>query len=239
VILSAQLRPFFGYYGGKWRTALRYPMPAHERIVEPFAGSAGYATRYSAADVHLNDASAVIVGVWDYLIRTPAAEIRRLPLVFDHVDELEVPQEARDFIGFWLNRGTSSPRRSPSAWMRSGVRPGSFWSEQVRDRTAAQVEWIRHWTVSHGDYADLETSTPATWFVDPPYDDPCGSHYTEAVNDFAHLAEWCYSLPGQLIVCEKQGADWLPFERLHEVKAMHGATRSGVTAEAVYVRPSK
>lgn len=148
---GALLRPFFGYYGGKWRTALRYPAPKFDTIIEPFAGSAGYAMRYPTRAVQLYDANPVIVGVWDYLIRTPRSEIARLPLHFDHVDELDVPAEARDLIGFWLNRGVAMPRRSPSAWMRSGIRPGSFWGEQVRHRIASQVEHVRHWTVAQAD----------------------------------------------------------------------------------------
>ena len=45
---APQLRPFFGYYGGKWRDALKhYPEPDHETIVEPFAGSAGFSLRYA------------------------------------------------------------------------------------------------------------------------------------------------------------------------------------------------
>ena len=39
------LLPFWAYYGGKWRSAPRYPAPVHGRIIEPFAGAAGYAMR--------------------------------------------------------------------------------------------------------------------------------------------------------------------------------------------------
>ena len=31
------IRPFFGFYGGKWRDAPKYyPVPEHDTIVEPF-----------------------------------------------------------------------------------------------------------------------------------------------------------------------------------------------------------
>jgi site-specific DNA-adenine methylase len=36
----SNLRPFFTFYGGKWRAAPFYDAPTHGHIVEPFAGSA-------------------------------------------------------------------------------------------------------------------------------------------------------------------------------------------------------
>lgn len=235
----ADLRPFFGYYGGKWRTALKYPAPEHLRIVEPFAGSAGYSMRYPHLGVTLVDANPVIVGIWQYLIGVRSAEVARLPLHFDHVDELSVPPEARDLIGFWLNRGVAAPRRSPSAWMRSGVRPGSFWGEQVRARIAEQVEHIRHWRVIRADYSELPTYERSSWFVDPPYAGDQGAHYPYGIGDYAALGQWCQELAGQTIVCERDGADWLPFQPLHAAKAMHGGKRSGVSAEAIWTRTER
>ena len=45
----AGLRPFFGYYGGKWRDAVKhYPEPAFETIIEPFAGSAFVGASFGA-----------------------------------------------------------------------------------------------------------------------------------------------------------------------------------------------
>jgi len=74
------LRPFFGYYGGKWRDAQKnYPAPKFRRLVEPFAGSAGYSLRYPDREVHLYEIDEVIVSVWQYLIRVKASEILRIP----------------------------------------------------------------------------------------------------------------------------------------------------------------
>ena len=47
------LRPFWAYYGGKWRAAPRYPRPMHDTIIEPFAGAAGYSLRYPDRNVVL------------------------------------------------------------------------------------------------------------------------------------------------------------------------------------------
>jgi len=48
-----KLRPFWRYYGGKFRAAPRYPTPTHKTIVEPFAGAAGYSLRVDDLRVHL------------------------------------------------------------------------------------------------------------------------------------------------------------------------------------------
>jgi hypothetical protein len=48
-----RLKPFFSYFGAKWRLAPKYPPPLHRTIVELFAGSACYATSYADREVIL------------------------------------------------------------------------------------------------------------------------------------------------------------------------------------------
>lgn len=216
------LRPFFGYYGGKWRDALKlYPAPWYRTIVEPFAGSAGYSLRYPDCQVILCEKDPVLVQVWDYLIRVSPAEILGLPDVplDGSVDDVIAPQEAKLLIGFWLNRGTSGPRKRPSKWMRDQIRPGSFWGERVRQTIASQVVSIRHWKVYECSYELCPTTDVATWFVDPPYQF-AGKHYRYGSGgiDYGHLGEWCKERPGEVIVCENGGAKWLEFEPLAHVK---------------------
>jgi site-specific DNA-adenine methylase len=79
--VSKPLRPFFSYYGSKWSLGRHYPAPSHGTIVEPFAGSAGYALFHSDRRVLLVDSDPVVAGLWQYLIRASAAEIRSLPAV--------------------------------------------------------------------------------------------------------------------------------------------------------------
>lgn len=219
------LRPFFSYYGGKWRDAANYPAPRFDTIVEPFAGSAGYALRHPDRRVILCDIDFRVAGVWRYLIRTPADEILALPDVpaEGSVDDLDVPAEARWLIGFWLNRAVSSPRTRPSQWMRSGVRPGCFWGPQIRERIASQLEAIRHWTVLGCSYDLCPHDGPATWFIDPPYQG-AGRHYAHGSKgiDYPSLATWCQSREGQVIVCENEGARWLPFRRLAATRTTRG-----------------
>ncbi len=231
------LRPFFGFYGGKWRDALKhYPAPTHDTIVEPFAGSAGYAVRYANHKVILGEIDPVICGVWQYLIRVSVKDILAIPdlEVGQSVNDLNVSQEARWLVGFWLNRGAARPRTGPSAWMRDGIRPGSFWGERVRQTIAGQVEQIRHWKVYNTTYEDLPFSGEATWFIDPPYQKQ-GQHYHFGASGigYSKLGEWCRTRPGQIIVCENEGADWLPFAPLADVKTTRRNSRS---AEVVWIR---
>ncbi|MCC7542451.1 MAG: hypothetical protein IT379_39905 [Deltaproteobacteria bacterium] len=71
---------------------------------------------------------------------------------------------------------------------------------------------IKHWRAVCASYETIDTREPATWFVDPPYEDK-GRHYPHGSRgiDFDALGAWCKSLPGQVIVCENEGARWLPF----------------------------
>lgn len=234
--MSGGLRPFFCYYGGKWRVAPRYPAPVYETIVEPFAGSAGYATRYAGRRVVLVEKDPVIAGLWAYLTRVSAEEIRRIPLLADGetVDDLYVCPEAKALVGFWLNKGTAAPCKTPSAWMREPGSETQFWGEAVRAMIASQVEQIRHWTIINGSY-DQAPDVKATWFVDQPYQ-KMGRHYrhSSAALDFSALGSWVHARQGRVIVCEQEGADWLPFGRPFSIKANESKHGKGRSSEVMW-----
>jgi hypothetical protein len=221
------LKPFFPFYGSKWRDAKRYPAPMGP-VVEPFAGSAGYATFWEPSTVTLVDLDPILVGIWRYLIGASSQEIMALPdlAVGESTDSLNLPQEARWLIGFWLNRGSASPKKTRTAFSSRTDRSQLVWGERARVRIASQVNRIRHWTVQEGRY-DSAPSSPATWFVDPPYVDK-GRYYRVKDVDYTALAAWCRALHGQVIVCEQQGAIWLPFEPLASIKS--------TSEEVLYVR---
>ena len=241
------LRPFFTYYGGKWRIAPRYPAPEHDWIVEPFAGSVGYSLRYPHRRVFLVEKNELVYRTWAYLVDVSEAEILGLPdiRVDQTVDDLAVCAEARILIGWWLNGGTAHPCKVPSKWMRSMPEMGGpgwttgtgilAWGERVRQRIAEQLQYIRHWFVLHGSYEDAPDMS-STWFVDPPYNNKAGMYYkygSDALN-FSDLAVWCLSRRGQVIVCENCGADWLPFEPFMEAKANLSSGHNRVTKEAIW-----
>lgn len=225
-----RLKPFFSYFGGKWRSAKHYPKPACDTIIEPFAGSAGYAMLFHDRKVILCDSNPVVAGMWDFLIRSAPADILALPIEVTSTADLPVCQEAKALIGFWMKRGATRPNVNSSAWMRTGKYTGWFWGESVRARIAHQVEHIKHWKIHCKNYWELDP-TPGTWFIDPPYKGPMGAHYPHHKLNYDALSGWCKTRPGQTIVCEGPDADWLPFKPLGMFRAA-----SGFKQESIYCR---
>lgn len=233
------LRPFFTYFGGKWRIAPKYPKPVYRKIIESHAGSAGYSLRYYWNDVWLCDVDPIVVGIWDYLIRSSRREILDLPDIEPtrSVDDFDIPQEAKWLVGFWLNKGQTSPGKSPSAWLRrGGWSECSVWGKPIRERIATQQPYIRHWKVRLCGYESIE-NTRATWFVDPPYE-VAGKEYRFCKTNYPHLADWCKERSGQIIVCENDGAKWLPFSYLASAKANNSRGLARQTHEAIWTNES-
>jgi hypothetical protein len=234
---ATSLRPFFPFYGGKWRAAPRYPQPSYGTIIEPFAGSAGYATRHPDRNVVLCDRDEVLAGLWQYLIRVTEGEIRAIPVDIRHVDEINGPQEPKWLVGFWLNSGSAQPKKSRSAWSVEWAIQGSTWSLTTRERVASQLHAIRHWKVIHGSYENAP-DYEATWFIDPPYADK-GKYYRYSKIDYPLLAGWCQNRRGQVIVCENEGADWLPFEpTIGAIKSVKGKSMEAMWYRDVTATPT-
>lgn len=230
--MAVRLRPFFCYFGGKWRAAPIYPKPRFDDIVEPFAGAAGYSTLYHDRRVTIIDKDETIAALWAYLIRAKESEILSLPVEVDDVRYLNVCSEAKSLIGFWLNKGASRPSNKPSTWAKSNKT--SFWGQRVRAMIASQVSRVRHWRVVCGDYQDAP-ECKATWFIDPPYFE-AGENYrcSMAHDEYRALADWCKSRHGQVIVCEAAGASWLPFQPLARIKANPSRNGKGRSFEVMW-----
>lgn len=232
-----KLMPFFTFYGGKHRAAKHYPPPLHDQIVEPFAGSAGYSLNYADHQVTLRDLDPVITATWGYLVSATADEIHALPDLEagQSVGDLDISVGAQHLIGWWLNKGSAQPKRTPSTFMLNYPQGGPYWGQRVRDRIAAQLEHIRHWTVGYGPYESVP-NREATWFIDPPYR-LAGKHYRfgSAGIDYDALGRWCKTREGQVIVCEADEADWLPFRPLVAIDGTEGKQKPNrARIEAIY-----
>lgn len=232
-----KLKPFFTYFGGKYRIAPKYPRPRYGLLIEPFAGSAGYSVRYYNREVRLYDVNPQVFGTWDYLIKTPASEIRRLPLEIEDVRSLSIPQEAKWVIGWWLNKGHTQPCNVPGFWMREGTRPNSVWGATVRERIASQVGCIRHWKIFNCCFTEIRENSAATWFIDPPYQDS-GRCYPFNEVDYPQLASWTSSRAGQVVACGQEGDDWLPFRPFVETRGTGGYKMPGTSKEVIWTNDS-
>lgn len=221
----------FSYYGSKSKLVKLYPAPTHLQIIEPFAGSARYSLEYWNHDVTLCDLSEHVFEVWNYLIQASGKDVRSLPDVpskvhLDTFTQLSTPE--RYLIGFHLCRGKAKPRKvghGQNSWSRD------------RERIARDLHKIRHWKVIQAPYWSI-ANTRATWFIDPPYkatqQRPGNSdRYEHWSIDYDDLGRWCLERRGQIIVCEGENADWLPFELLTTTNA--NTNNSSVKKNGEYI----
>lgn len=231
--MTAPIR-VLNYFGSKTRSARLYPPPRHATLIEPFAGGASYALAHPDRRVVLIDSNPDVADAWGWFCGASPAAVMALPLL-----RPGEPVPAR------LSRGA----RLLIAWatMVSGARPqfqlapcatrvpSSFWGAARRARLAALQPAVAHWLVICGDYRSI-ANTKATWFVDAPYHGDLGRHYGPAGLDYAELGAWCRERKGQVIVCEKPNATWLPFAPLYTAPAQpRGKVGRPQSVEAVWV----
>lgn len=196
-----RLRPFFSYYGSKWRIAPKYPQPKHNTIIEPFCGSAQYSMVYPSKNVYLYDLYEPIVMAWDYLIKSSEKDIKNLPSSFEHIDDLKISDEAKALIGFNINPASQMPKKTFSPWRRDNAQ---FWGDKKKKLIVEQKPYIKHWKVFLGSYEDIKNEK-ATWFIDPPYQSKAGRLYVKSDIDYEKLEKWISCRMGQFIACDMEG----------------------------------
>lgn len=203
----------FYYYGRKKRIVKYYPEPIYDTIIESFAGSAAYAMEYFEKNVILYEINFKIYSVWRYLQSASVNDVLSLPIIEkgeslndDKFNYLTDPEKW--VIGLFLNPGSSVPKKSP----------GKFcdWDEKHRKILSEELYKIKHWTIKNESYENCD-NIKATWFIDPPYQ-KAGKYYANNKIDYQPLGEWCKERKGQVIVCENDGADWLDFKELVDLK---------------------
>jgi len=224
----------WSYYGRKTKVISHYPDPIHDYIAEPFAGTAVYSLYKDnwKRKVLLVDKDPVIIGIWKYLQQTSPKDILSLPEVHEGDDirnHTQLCDEERWLMGFWINRGSKSPKNIVTKW---GGKNG-YWKRK-KSEIADSLHKIKHWTIKLGSYNQIKNKK-ATWFIDPPYQFG-GENYVfsnESI-DFKVLAEWCKSRNGQIIVCENTKADWLDFNSLVKLTGQRNET-----VEAIWYRENQ
>jgi hypothetical protein len=217
----------FYYYGRKKQIARHYPEPELPTIVEPFAGAASYALHSEnwRRDVILVEKDERVVQIWRWLLDEATPEsVLRLP-------DLKVGEKSSEFLHI-----VHAATKMAFKYRTIKVTPVLERNWEISKRViAASLHKVRHWKMFHGDYwsaPDIE----ATWFVDPPYKAAPGEGYAygSGLLDYSRLAEWALRRRGQLIFCEGEHGDYLPFRPLLSLPGVAGKR----SREVVFYRSS-
>lgn len=213
----------FYYYGRKQKIFKYYPKPKHDTIIEPFAGSAAYSMNYHTKNVILIEKDKRIANLWSYLIMVEPSEILGLPVLqsgqsLNDSEFSYLSDNQKSLIGFFLNPGSSQPKKSPGKFCA--------WTEDNRKKLSVDVTKVKHWTIINGDYQEIDNQE-ATWYVDPPYQGNGGQYYRHGNKgfDYDRLRNWVLDRNGQVIVCENSEADWMDFTPLVNIQGQKHKTK--------------
>lgn len=218
----------FYYYGRKKQIVRHYPSPHYDVIVEPFAGAAAYSLYHNpnVSRVILIEKDIKVAMIWKWLIHEATAkDIESLP-------NLKPGEHSTEFLHI-IHAAT----KMAFAFKRIKVTPVLARNWEISRRVFAKhLNDIKHWKIICGDYTDAP-DIEATWFIDPPYRGKSGMGYrhSSAELDYVALAKWVQSRKGDVICCEGDGADYLPFRHLLELKGVAGKT----SREMIFYRPSR
>jgi hypothetical protein len=178
-----------------------------------------------------------VAAAWRFLLSKDAAEwIARLPnaaTIGDNVENMvpNAPAGLLTIMRAECNHGTAGTNGKHKLVTKFGQKG---WP-RLKPRLLYWLPRIAHWQIIEGSYENLP-NIEATWFVDPPYNNPAGRRYVHHALDFMQLADWCERRVGQIIVCENAGADWLPFNHLIERQGIRSRYQKSNASEVVYVK---
>jgi len=216
----------FYYYGRKKQIAKHYPSPCYETIVEPFAGAAAYSLygNHWRRRVVLVEKDDRVAQIWKWLIEeaTPA-KISALP-------DLKVGEKSSEFLHI-----IHAASKIAFKYRTIKVTPVLERNWEISMRVmAASVHKVKHWELIHGDYT-LAPEVEATWFIDPPYKSEPGMGYNHGSEklDYERLGAWALKRRGELIICEGNFGDYLPFRPLLELPGVAGK----ISHERIFYRP--
>ena len=215
----------FYYYGRKKKIASHYPPPKCNTIVEPFAGSAAYSLHGDnwKKNVILIEKDERVANIWKWLIEQAVPDdILSLP-------DLQVGDKTSEFIHI-----IHAAAKWAFTYKTIKVTPilATNWKASKK-YIASNIHKVKHWKIICDDYkssSDIE----ATWFIDPPYKGSPGLGYKQSSSmmDYDDLVAWTKKRRGEVIFCEGENADYLPFKPLLTVSNIAGKKNK----EYVYYR---
>lgn len=233
-------RTIFSYYGGKGMLASRYPEPKHKTIIEPFAGGAAYSLKYYNKNVFLYDTNPTTCLMWEFMLSKDAPiYIKKIPQIIkpgDKIDNIingiDLPAGLISILRSACNVGTAGINRKYNTITKIAA---AHWKHNTIDKLLYWWPKIKHWKINNSDYNSAPNNR-ATWFIDPPYNNSAGKLYGNNNIDYNQLAIWCKKRRGQLIVCENEDAEWLPFTPFSQAPGINSKHQIKRGIESIYVR---
>jgi hypothetical protein len=215
----------FYYYGRKKKIARHYPAPNFDTIIEPFAGSAAYSLfgDHWKKQVILYEKDTRVAAIWEWLINEAT------PSLIDAMPDLRVGEKSSEFLHI-------IHAASKMAFTYKTIKVTSVLERnwEVSKRVMADSLYkVRHWKIVCGDYTQAP-DLAATWFIDPPYKGDPGTGYKHGSGslDYVALAAWAQARKGEIICCEGEFGDYLPFKPLMTLIGVAGKQ----SKEAIYYR---
>lgn len=237
-----KIGPLFKWFGSKWQSAKRYPLPKHDTIVEPFAGGAGYSLNHCDRNIVIWEDDVNLAKLWKWIIwDSTDLAVREIPIglpVKTDIRTLGLSPGQELLLKHWQRTNNVGDCWTISPW---GDKPGQ-WTENTRARVADQIGAVRHWRFEDPyRYIDL----PCTWFIDGPY--LFNYRYRADLPDFNFDAlsslEQTIHRESQVIVCEAKCKEtgtipgYLPFVESHSsVTSRRKTSQSHHSSEVVFIR---
>ena len=215
----------FYYYGRKKQLAKHYPAPLYDDIIEPFAGSAAYSLYGNnwKKRVILIEKDERIASIWRWFIEEAK------PHDFRAMPDLQVGERSSELLCI-IHAATKMAFK----YKTIKVTPVLARNWEISKRVMAEnIHKVKSWKIYCGEYTEAP-NIEATWFIDPPYKELPGQGYkhgSDSIN-YGSLAAWIQSRRGQVICCEGEFGDYLPFEPLIINKGVAGKK----SKELIYYR---
>lgn len=213
----------FYYYGAKNQLRWHYPAPQHNLIIEPFAGSAAYSCHHLFLNRNLTalliEKDNRVVKLWKQILSMRLNDLKNYPVpkLGDHTDD------------FFIMTCATSNATARCKKLKYTKRIEKIFKIQ-RTRLIRLFPIRSQIQIICGSYETIKNQR-ATWFIDPPYSlnspnkntlYPNGDGYRSDCGasslNYKQLSIWCQNRRGQVIVCEKNGASWMPFKLLRNNK---------------------
>ena len=219
----------FYYYGSKTLLAKYYPEPKYNFILEPFAGSAAYSiyhlSRNKKIKTFLFENDKRVVETWHKVLSMSEKDIINYPTP-------NIGEMTGDFLIMTCAVSNAVARCSKLKFTERLARVF-----EIQKRRLIKALYLKdRIEVVLSDYSETPNIKESTVFIDPPYQitrnvnkktvfangNGYGKNSSSDKLDYKQLSDWCRSRLGQTIVCEKAGADWLPFINLKNGKSSMG-----------------